>query len=108
MCAETTIEEKRKKAYGPENAHAVINSLSKEETDYKRMALERLVRAKRAGENLIDFAQFTMPDPDCPEDSSRSKYEVKRHHQALAATLEEIAKACPSFDVQKWLRSTML
>lgn len=60
--------------------------------DKNQMALERLVRAKRARENLIDFSQFTMPLPEAPEDSSKSKYEVKKHHQALGAALEEVAK----------------
>lgn len=56
------------------------------------MALDRLVRAKKSAGSLIDFCQFTTPDPDLPEDSSRSKYVIKRHHQALAAALEEVAK----------------
>jgi predicted phage terminase large subunit-like protein len=50
------------------------------------------VRAKKSRDSLITFSQFTMPDPDMPEDSGRSKYHVKRHNQALAAALEEVAK----------------
>lgn len=88
---EVSIEEKRAKAFGPSGTHAVESILSNEETDRKRMALERLVRAKKAKEKLIDFCQFTMPDPDNPQDSSLSKYHVKRHHQALAAALEEVS-----------------
>lgn len=89
---EVDIETKRRKAFGPAHTHAVLNSLSKEENAKKVKALERLVRAKRSAESLIDFAQFTSPDPNAPEDSSLSSYKAKRHHQALAAALEEVAK----------------
>jgi len=90
--SDVDIEEKRKKAFGPAHTKAVLSSLSREENAKKVMALERLVRAKKSANSLIDFAQFTTPDPDAPEDSSRSKYVAKRHHQALAAALEEVAK----------------
>lgn len=89
---QASIDEKRKKAFGAVHTHAVVNTLSKEENAKKVMALERLVRAKKAADNLIDFAQFTTPDPDDPSDSGKSKYSAKRHHQALAAALEEVAK----------------
>jgi len=86
------IEIKRQKAFGKEHDKEVVNTLSREENSKKVMALDRLLRAKKASNSLIDFAQFTTPDPDAPEDSSRSKYVAKRHHQALAAALEEVAK----------------
>jgi hypothetical protein len=92
MKPDVDIDEKRKKAFGPAHTHAVINSLGKEENHKRLLALDRLVRAKEAATNLIGFSQFTTPDPDAPEDSSRTKYVAKRHHQALAAALEEVAK----------------
>lgn len=55
------------------------------------MALERIVRAKKSKDSLIDFCQFTTPDANDPNDSSISAYQVKKHHQVLAAALEEVA-----------------
>lgn len=87
-----SIDEKRQKAFGHTSSHNIDEMLSQAENARNRMILERVVRAKRASMNLTDFAQFTTPDPKNPEDSSLSKYHVKRHHQALAAALEEVAK----------------
>jgi len=92
MKPEPDIDAKRLKAFGPVHSQAVQNTLSGEESSKRVMALDRLVRAKESAENLIKFAQFTTPDPDAPEDSSRTKYHAKRHHQALAAALEEVAR----------------
>lgn len=92
MAPEVDIEVKRQAAFGPVHEHAVESTLSAEENARMRMAMDRLVRAKEAADNLITFAQFTTPDPNAPEDSGRSNYHAKRHHQALAAALEEVAK----------------
>ncbi len=89
---EASIDAKRQKAFGPVHSHAVATHLSGEDRSRKLMAAERLVRAKRSKESLIEFCQFTSPDPNEPEDSSKSKYHVKRHHQALAAALEQVAQ----------------
>jgi predicted phage terminase large subunit-like protein len=91
MSDNTTIEKKREKAFGPRNGRKVLQSLSGEENSRKIMAAKRLVRAKKSKEDLLTFAQFTMPDPMDPEDSDKSKYMVKRHHEALAAALGEVA-----------------
>jgi predicted phage terminase large subunit-like protein len=85
-----SIEQKRLAAFGPVNT-AVLNTLSGEDNHRRMMALDRLVRAKEAADDLIGFAQFTTPDPNNPEDSGMSNYVAKRHHRALAAALEQIA-----------------
>lgn len=87
-----SIDEKRAKAFGVVHAHAVRTRMSEPDMRRAKMAAERLERAKLSTESLIDFCQFTSPDPNAPEDSSVSKYHVKRHHLALAAALEEVAK----------------
>lgn len=92
MMPDVDIEAKRLKAFGPVHGHSVENMLSAQDSARSEMALDRLVRAKKSADSLISFAQFTTPDPDAPEDSSRSKYIAKRHHEALAAALEEVAK----------------
>lgn len=92
MNQDVDISIKRQRAFGPVHAQAMVSAASKEENARRMMALDRLVRAKEAADSVIGFAQFTTPDPENPEDSSLSKYHVKRHHQALAAALEEVAK----------------
>lgn len=56
------------------------------------MAAERLLSLRRARSNLLDFAKMTMPDPDNPDDSSMSRYRPVRHHEVIAAALEEVEK----------------
>lgn len=86
-----TIEEKRRKAFGEQKGRKILNVLSREENAKGIMAAKRLVRAKKSKTDLLTFAQFTSPDPEDPEDSDRSAYHVKRHHEALAAALAEVA-----------------
>jgi len=89
---DVTLDEKRKAAFGEDYAPVVLAQQSNEEKLKNIMVLERMARAQKSRLKVTDFAQFTTPDPECPEDSSRSKYHVKRHHEALAAALEEVAK----------------
>lgn len=90
--SETPIDQKREKAFGPQKGRKIVQALSKEENAKKLMAVKRLVRAKKSKTDLLTFAQFTSPDPMDPEDSDKSTYHVKRHHEALAAALDEVAK----------------
>jgi predicted phage terminase large subunit-like protein len=56
------------------------------------MAAERLLQLRRARSNLLDFTKMTMPDPDDPDDSNKSRYAPVRHHEVIAAALEEVDK----------------
>jgi predicted phage terminase large subunit-like protein len=55
-------------------------------------ALQRRQKAALAHDDLLDFAQFMMPDPDEPDNVSRSLYEIARHHRVIAAALEDVEK----------------
>lgn len=58
---------------------------------YKEIALlERQQKAIQARESLMTFVKFTSPDPEDPNDVSRSKYKNARHHDAVARALEEV------------------
>lgn len=46
--------------------------------------------AIKARGDLIRYMQFMKPDPDHHDDPSKSLYEVKAHHQALADALMEV------------------
>jgi predicted phage terminase large subunit-like protein len=58
--------------------------------DRTRLALKRQLKILDAREKFIDFVQFTMPDPEAPDDPERSRYQVAKHHRAIARVLEEV------------------
>jgi hypothetical protein len=51
-------------------------------------AASRLLAAKKAQDSLLDFTQFTMPDPNNP---GGSLYQVKPVHTMIAEALEDVA-----------------
>lgn len=53
-------------------------------------AAERMLAAKRAKDDLIEFTKLMMPDPRDPEDASMSRYVAALHHKKIAAALEEV------------------
>ena len=55
-------------------------------------AANRILKARRAKDNLIDFTEFTMPDIAEPDDATKSRYSAQYFHKALAAALEEVEK----------------
>lgn len=55
-------------------------------------AVQRLLRARKAKDSLIEFTQFTMPSVEFPEDATKSRYDAQYFHRALAAALEEVDK----------------
>ena len=54
----------------------------------RKMAAERLLHIRDAEKNLLPYVKFTMPIPRFINDSSRSVYEVSRHHEVIARALE--------------------
>ena len=52
--------------------------------------LQRQSAVHKARDDLIEFAKFMKPDPDRPDDVSRSLYHVAKHHIAIAAALEQV------------------
>jgi predicted phage terminase large subunit-like protein len=53
-------------------------------------AIERLVAADKAREDLLSFTKLVMPHPDDSDNTQRSLYEDARHHRVIAAALEEV------------------
>lgn len=60
--------------------------------DTRLMLLKRQLVAVNAREKLLDFTRFTMPDPEDPNDPEKSRYEVARHHEAIAHALERLER----------------
>ena len=55
-------------------------------------ALDRQQRAREARERFMPFILFTSPDPEAPNDPSRSRYKNARHHDAIARHLEQLER----------------
>lgn len=68
--------------------------MSDETEDMKSQvqAAERLLRLRRAKNSLLDFTKFTMPDPENPDNHEASRYTPAKHHEVIAAALEEVEK----------------
>lgn len=53
-----------------------------------------LLRRRRAAiaarDDLLTFARYMMPDPEHPDDVTRSNYWVAQHHQVIAYALEQV------------------
>ena len=67
--------------------------MSKEKPDdmlQRLLAAERMLRMRKARESVISFTKFTIPDPEAPDDTSKSRYQPVKHHEVIAAALEEV------------------
>lgn len=54
--------------------------------------LERQRVALLSRERFMPFIKFTSPDPEDPNDVTKSKYKNAKHHDAFARVLEEVEK----------------
>lgn len=52
----------------------------------------RQSRALEARDHFLPFIHFTMPDPEAPDDITRSRYKDARHHRMIAHAVEEVEK----------------
>jgi predicted phage terminase large subunit-like protein len=57
--------------------------------DQEIALLERALKAKKAQQHLLDFSEFTMPDPLAPNDVNRTKYDAQTFHKAIANDLTD-------------------
>ena len=63
-----------------------------EEAELQLKAAKRLLTARKAQENLLDFVRMMMPDPEDPDNTDRSRYAIARHHEVFAAALEAVER----------------
>lgn len=54
------------------------------------LAAKRMLRVRGARERLLDFATLMMPDPEEPDNSDRSRFQVAPHHVLIAQALERV------------------
>ncbi len=55
--------------------------------------LERRRAAEKAKDSFLDFVRFTTPDPEHPDDATKTAYHAARVHKAVAAAIEEVEAA---------------
>lgn len=60
--------------------------------DTELALLERVQKSQLARETLLDFTEFTMPDPLAPHDVSRSRYKAQKVHREVAKALTAFIK----------------
>lgn len=63
--------------------------------------LQLLLRAQRAlqsRDDLLTFTQFTMPDPEDPNDIDKSRYEAADFHRKVANVLTQFVNGTLTFD----------
>lgn len=55
-------------------------------------AARRMIAVKDAREKFLNFTKLMMPDPDDPDDISRSRYIVQHFHTLIAEALEKVER----------------
>lgn len=58
----------------------------------RKKILERLIRADKARDGLLDYTAFTMPDYRALDDATRTRYMKARVHQVIADALEKLER----------------
>lgn len=66
-----------------EHAQAFNNAL---------FAAKKRLAALDARDKLLSYAQYMSPDPQFPDDVTKSLYKVKQHHRLMAECLEAVAR----------------
>lgn len=56
------------------------------------LVAQRLDAAMRAHDGLLEYAQFTSPDPKVPEDAAKSRYLATAHGRLLCQIVEKIER----------------
>lgn len=80
------------KKYGWEAEQARKKAESPEAIQQEIALLERLKIAAEAREHLLPFIHFTMPDPEDPNDVSRSSYRAQPFHRKVAEVLVQFER----------------
>lgn len=64
--------------------------MTPEEARTQVMLIKRLIAAKTAKDSLADFVKFMMPDPNFPNDMTKTLYDFQPHHRVIIEALENI------------------
>ena len=72
------------------NAPAFQDWAADRKKQRRKAVLERLLNAKRARDNLLDYVRLCMPDAKDPSPNPRTRYLTGRHHEMMARKLHEL------------------
>ena len=100
MPRSTAINPKTGKRYDWEAAQVAKKADAQEQAALQAQIglLKRQQRAIEARSSLLTYTQFTMPDPEDPNDLSRSRYEAATFHRKVAAVLDKFLAGELLFD----------
>jgi predicted phage terminase large subunit-like protein len=87
MATKKTRDRYRKELAEQERQDAEIRAL-----EQQLLLTRRCAMAIEARDDLIKFTCFTSPDPESPEDASRSSYKPAPFHHAIARHLEQVER----------------
>lgn len=92
-----SINPRTGKRFGWEAQRAAEKADSTDEIHKQIGLLKRQQKALEARERFLPFIEFTMPDPEDPNDTTRSIYRAAKHHRAITRVLEEVEKGAIQF-----------
>lgn len=98
--ADNRINPKTGKRRAWEAEQAAKKAEAERERDLKRsiQLLERQEMALRARDDLLVFTQFTMPDPEDPNDVNKSRYKATHFHRLIAKDIDRFIAGKLLFD----------
>lgn len=84
------------KRYGWEEEQARLKAADPNEElkqiEQRLALLKRQQKAMQSRDELLTFTQFTMPDPEDPNDVEKSMYQPAKFHRAIAQHLEQLER----------------
>lgn len=92
MARANTINPKTGKRFAWEEEQRLLKEQSTEHLEQQLALHQRQFAAVQARDKFMPFVKFTSPDPEDPNDVTRSKYKNARHHDAIARVIEEVEK----------------
>jgi predicted phage terminase large subunit-like protein len=82
------INPKTGKRFGWEEEQRKLKEQSAEYAEQQLALYQRQHTAVMARDKLMPFIKFTSPDPEDPNDVTRSRYKNAKHHDAIARVVE--------------------
>lgn len=92
MPAPGAINPKTGKRFAWEEEQRQLKEQSTEHLEAQLALYQRQQAAVQARERFMTFVKFTSPDPEDPNDVTKSKYKNAKHHDAIARVIEEVEK----------------
>jgi len=92
MPAPGAINPKTGKRFAWEEEQRRLKEQSTEHLEAQLALYQRQQAAVQARERFMTFVKFTSPDPEDPNDVTKSKYKNAKHHDAIARVIEEVEK----------------